>query len=170
MLGQNNLTTGFWEREKKQFIELYRTVGEIFRSAAIIFSLILPRWDSEEIYNTSLIFNSGLEELCKTLPYCYACDFSEDFAYSSDLFKNDGIHLNSEGKFLLAFSLHRYLVERFNTRNKTKTFPVGRIPKELKILHPPRKYKVQKKTMAGNKFGSCDLPKERAAINEVPSY
>ena len=97
------------------------------------------------MYNTSLVFNYGIQELCKTLPDCYACDFSEDFAYSSDLFANDGLHLNSKGKSVLAFSLHRYLVESFNSRNKTKTSPVRRIPKELKILHPPRKCKVHRK-------------------------
>ena len=29
-VGTNNLATGFWEREKKHFIELYRTLGEFF--------------------------------------------------------------------------------------------------------------------------------------------
>ena len=74
--------------------------------------------------------------------------FQKDFAYSCELFAKDGLHLNSNGKYVLAFSFHYYLLESFSSKKKTISSPVvcRRIPKELKILHPPRKCKVHKKT------------------------
>lgn len=145
-IGTNNLSRGFWERDKKYFLELYYTLKEIFRSSTIIFSLILPRWDSEELYNQSLAFNTGLQRLCGTLTDCLSCDLTEDFSYSLDLFAKDGLHLNSSGKHLFAHGLHHYLLDCFrNCKKESKSPALSRIPKELTLLNPPKKCKVIKK-------------------------
>ena len=55
MLEQNNLNNySFWEKDSKN-INLFNTVRELFRSATVVFSGILPRLDDQDLFEQSLI-------------------------------------------------------------------------------------------------------------------
>lgn len=142
-IGTNNLSRLLWERERKHLIYLYSTLTEIFRSASIVFSCILPRWDSDELHSFSTIFNAGLVELCSSLPNCAYLDSTDDFL-DSVLFCADGIHLNGPGKSLLSSIFHYFLLNRFNCLPSSKESSHARVfwtPPELKKLYTPQKKK-----------------------------
>ena len=88
--GTTNLKGGFWSKEGKHYLNLYQSAKEIFRSAVIIFSFNLPSWDSEDLHQQSLYFNSSLAKLSCQWIDCQIFKF--DFA--NDLFSVDGWHLN----------------------------------------------------------------------------
>ena len=100
-IGTNNLESGIWERDGPYFLELFNTLSEIFRSANIIFSLILPRWDYETLHLKSVYYNEQIVRLSHKFEHCLLFDCSEDFLSSDFYYSSDGIHLTAEGVFLL---------------------------------------------------------------------
>lgn len=62
--GTNNLKSGLWERDAHDYVTLINTLRELFRSARITFSAILPRWDSDR----SLSFNIQ-QQVCARLSF-----------------------------------------------------------------------------------------------------
>ncbi|XP_041454220.1 pollen-specific leucine-rich repeat extensin-like protein 1 isoform X2 [Lytechinus variegatus] len=132
-IGTNNLQNSIWEIDNKSFAKLYYTVREKFPTADIIFSVILPRWDSEDLYTKSRYYNNNLHQLCSSFFNCYVIDATSPFLCSDRFFYVDGVHLTLEGKAALA-SEFTNLISRFVYYQNFKPKQTTRIPKELKKL------------------------------------
>ncbi|XP_041456695.1 uncharacterized protein LOC121408995 isoform X2 [Lytechinus variegatus] len=140
-IGTNNLKNSFWEKDRKDFIQLFYTVRELFRSAHIIFSSILPRWDDDFLYEHSLIYNYNLEQLSLKLPDCTFSEFTSVFLEDDSLFKADGLHLNFAGSSELSCCFEFFIQEHYKPTcaiNKSSW-----IPPELKKLYTPKPSKIK---------------------------
>ena len=63
-IGTNNLESGVWEKDKKDFVQLILSVkGKSISSDYIFVSLILRRWDSGALHEQSIYYNKKLIEL-----------------------------------------------------------------------------------------------------------
>ena len=129
-VGTNNLEKGFWELDGQKFVRLFQTAKEVFRSAKFIFSLILPRWDQQDLYESSLYYNHKLRILASQLD-CLIFDCCDDFSKSDDIFAPDGLHLAYFGKRIFAERLHSFLCNVI----QPKKHVAARVPRELKILY-----------------------------------
>lgn len=137
-IGTNNLQNSVWEIDSKLYLQLYYTVRERFPCADIIFSLILPRWDCEDLYLKSRYYNNNLFPLFERFHNCFILDASELFVTNCNLYSNDGLHLTPRGKAILAKQLSS-LICKIVYKQNFKHHPNPRIPKELKILTPRRR-------------------------------
>ncbi|XP_063962715.1 uncharacterized protein LOC135155980 [Lytechinus pictus] len=135
-VGTNNLECGLWSLDCQHYYELYQTVKEVFRSATVIFSSILPRWDRQDLYELSLIYNENLRNFAVKLK-CLFFNCCEDFNYTDDAFSLDGLHLNHFGKCLFASRLNEYLTKLTTPKPNSDCNSHPRIPKELKLIYPP---------------------------------
>ena len=142
-VGTNNLKNGLWERDRHDYVELINTLTELFRSANIIFSAILPRWDCDELYDKSLYFNIQLEQLCARLG-CKYVDLSNDILELDNGFYRDGLHLSARGKAFFSYSLDLFLIHCFEEKNKLACKSRSWLPKELKKLWTPKPEKPKK--------------------------
>lgn len=157
-VGTNNLRSGLWEREAPDYITLITTLRELFRRAKIIFSAILPRWDSDELYDKSLYFNNQLEQLCAKLG-CGYIDISNDVLELDNGFCHDGLHLSALGKAFFSYSIDLSLIHCFvKERERVVRKPQSWIPRELKILWTPKPEKPKKKEQ---KEIDCSISKRR---------
>ena len=136
-IGTNNLENSVWEIDSKLYLQLYYTVRERFPSADIVFSLILPRWDCDDLYLKSRYYNNNLFRLFEHFHNCYILDATELFVTNCNFYCNDGLHLTPRGKATLAKQFSS-LICKIVYKQNFKHHPNPRIPKELKILTPRR--------------------------------
>ena len=135
-VGTNNLQRSVWNIDKHSYLNLYISIADQFCAAKIIFSAILPRWESDNLFEQSVYYNRELCTLCNNLT-CLFFEASDEFIRDCDLHSVDGLHLNLSGKHKLAIKNVSYI-------NLSSSAPVSlpkchNIPNELKILKPRQK-------------------------------
>ena len=140
-VGTNNLAKSFWSKDIKAYFSLYNCLKERFRSCNIVFSSILPRWDSEELDNLSVVYNYDLEQFCLKNNNCYYFENNAHFTCDDSLYSRDGLHLNKEGAKVLSDHLEDFVFRLVAGSFKPKQ--KNRIPVELQRLWTPRKVKKQ---------------------------
>ena len=53
-VGTNNLQRSVWNIDKHSYLNLYISIADRFCAAKIIFSAILPRWESDNLFEQSV--------------------------------------------------------------------------------------------------------------------
>ena len=139
-VGTNNLNNSFWEKDCKDYINLFNTVREFFRSATVVFSGILPRWDVQDLFESSVVYNKNIEQLSRKLPNCLFCDAGKYFVEDDILFCDDGLHLNCTGSIQLSLYFESFIHEELSRCQIPSQKRVW-IPPELKKLYAPKKKK-----------------------------
>ena len=140
-MGTNNLNRSVWDIDVKQYRLLFYTVRELYRSATIIFNAILPRWDSEDLYASSLYYNIKLNNLACTLDNCLYITQSDLFQNFDDLHAYDGLHLNFYGKIVFAEAVIGAITKFLTPRIKGAVY----VPPELRKLWSPKPQRREKR-------------------------
>nr|XP_054761474.1 uncharacterized protein LOC129267878 [Lytechinus pictus] len=141
-VGTNNLERSFWSKDVGAYFRLLCSVRERFRTATIVFSSILPRWDCEFLHEHSLIYNNNLEQFCLK-NNCNFIETDEQFLFYFSLYRDDFLHLNLQGaEHLSSIFLHHLhqLIEQSFIKTNTSHW----IPPELKKLWTPSPQKKKK--------------------------
>ena len=100
-VGTNNLNCSVWNLDKNSYVDLYSAVRSQYENAKMIFSGIIPRWDSQDLYEKALYYNIHLHSLCTTFLECRyieVCEVNYKFVIDNRCFRWDGLHLINYGR------------------------------------------------------------------------
>ena len=144
-VGTNNLCCSVWNIDHKQYSDLYLAIRKKYVNAVIVFCAILPRWDSEELYQQSIYYNINLQTLCTRYAKCKyidICHANHKFVVSAEYFKWDGLHLNNVGRYIFGEELSVHINRCLQPPTKNLCMFM---PPELKKLWSRKREKKKKR-------------------------
>lgn len=83
-------------------------------SADIVFGLILPRWDCDDLYLKPQYYINNLFKLFESFPHCYILDATELFMTNCNFYCDDGLHSTPRGKATLDKQLSSFICKIIN--------------------------------------------------------
>ena len=123
---------------KQQTLDLYEAAKTATGCANVFFSLVLPRWDHDNIFYRTVELNSFIKH---NFPFV---DASE--VLLEDNFQSDGLHLNAAGAELFSRTLAAYFKKLLRpTSKEIPAYPAWWIPPLKRVKSEREKKKEAKK-------------------------